>query len=140
MSSLRDQLLAVRDEHGTLTPAVVIAAATPEDSPLHGRYEWDDEIAGHKYRLVQAAEDIRSVRVVYAEGKQGPKSVRAFLAVRQDDDSPNREYLPTEDVLADPMMRHLVLREMERDLATLKAKYGHLKEFADLLRREAEAA
>ena len=133
MSSLRDQLMQVRETAGVLTPAAVIAAATPEDSPLHGRYEWNDLVAGHRYRLVQAAEDIRSVKITYAENRQGPKTVRAFVAAYTDEDSPTREYVPTEVVLADPFMRQMLLRTMEREINSLRQRYGHMKEFAELL-------
>lgn len=48
---------------GKLTPEIVVADAKPIKSPLHGEFEWDDKIAGHKFRLGQARDMIASVRV-----------------------------------------------------------------------------
>ena len=48
---------------GTLTPEAVVADAKPAKSLLHGEFEWDDKIAGHKFRLDQARDMIASVRV-----------------------------------------------------------------------------
>jgi hypothetical protein len=40
--------------HRGPTPEGVVEAARAETSPLHGFFEWDDNIAGEKYRLGQA--------------------------------------------------------------------------------------
>lgn len=137
MSNLREQLDGVRSTYGKLTPAVVVEAARPEDHPLHTRFEWDDSVAAEKWRREQASDLIRSYRISYKETKDGPVSVRGFLAVRDLEDPHVSEYMPTEEVLADDFTRQLVLRDCEREIAALKAKYGHLKEFASLLARVA---
>jgi len=49
---------------GKLTPDLVVQDAEDADSPLHELFEWDDGVAGHKYRLDQARQVITSVRVV----------------------------------------------------------------------------
>lgn len=140
MSSLRDQLEEVRRIAGKLTPPAVVAAARPIDSTLHDRFEWDDTIAAEKYRHEQAAQLIRSVKVTYVADERGPRTVRSYLAVRADEDATTREYVPTEEVVTDPLMRRIVLRDMERDIAILKARYGHLEEFAEILLRETGVA
>ena len=48
---------------GRITPEEVVEAATDESSPLHDFFEWDDGIAGHRFRLEQARTLIRSVTV-----------------------------------------------------------------------------
>lgn len=140
MSDLRTQLESVRTRFGRLTPAHVVEAARPEDAPLHARFEWDDSIAAEKWRREQAAELIRSYRITYAKNDDGPRNIRGYIAIRPEDDASVREYLPTGEVMVNPIMRRIVLRDLERDLSALKAKYGHLKEYTDLLLREAQAA
>lgn len=39
---------------GTLSPEIVVDAARPDNAPLHNQFEWDDGIAGEKYRIEQA--------------------------------------------------------------------------------------
>jgi hypothetical protein len=50
--------------NGSLTPDLVVKDAEDSSSPLHELFEWDDSIAGHKYRIEQARQVITSVRVV----------------------------------------------------------------------------
>ena len=54
-------------ESGGLTSSRVVAEATPEGSALHPLFEWNDGVAGHEYRLIQARQLIRSVAVVVPE-------------------------------------------------------------------------
>jgi len=49
---------------GRLTPDLVVEDAQNPDSPLHELFEWNDGVAGHKYRIEQARQVITSVRVV----------------------------------------------------------------------------
>lgn len=130
--SLRDHLKALHDEHGRITPALVVAAATDPESPLHSRFEWDDTEAARKYRLAQASDLIRSVRITFT-GKSGDlKQARAYVAVRESD-TVAADYIATEQALTDPLQARLVLRDFERAAKRLKAQYGHLAEFCDVL-------
>lgn len=132
MSGVRDHLEAIREKHGYLTPNLVVEEATPKAHPLHGRFEWDNRLAGAAWRREQAHQLIRSVRVAYLTDER-PKNVRAYLAVPRPD-SLRPSYEPTETVMADEFTRRIVLTQMEREWRTLQARYGDLVEFADLVR------
>lgn len=58
----RLSLIASKNE-GSLTPEDVVNDAKYDNSPLHKFFEWDDGEAAAKYRLEQARQLIRSVRV-----------------------------------------------------------------------------
>lgn len=132
--SLRDELQKIYDTQQKLTPPVVVNEASDPSSVLHHRFEWDDKVAGHKYRLVQAAELIRSVKITYAKSADGAdKTVRAFVTTRSDADPANATYRPTEEIVADPLTRQMLLRECEREWRRFEAKYGHLEEFAQIV-------
>lgn len=62
--AVRSAIVELENELGRLTPDDVITEAQKLDSPLHGRFEWDDEKASHSWRLEQARRLIRSVKVV----------------------------------------------------------------------------
>lgn len=127
---LHRQLLEIRAESGRLVPQDVVDAARDERHPLHSRFEWDDSVAGEGYRRIQAAELIRSVRVVYAESAEGePRRVRAWSALP--DRGPG--YAPTEEIMHDPLASKVLLRQAERELKIFERKYGHLREFRDLI-------
>lgn len=59
-----EELERIRLKTGRLTPDVVVKEARLKKSPIHAAFEWDDTLAGEKYRLHQARNIIRAVRVV----------------------------------------------------------------------------
>jgi hypothetical protein len=128
--NLRDQLQAIYDQHGSLTPGLVVDAARDEGSPLHARFEWDDSVAGEAWRRQQAHELIRSVRVVHSRPDKPDLSVRAFHAVRSDD---GFAYCPTDVVLADPVLTQVVLADMAREWKQLRERYDQFTEFRALV-------
>lgn len=131
--NLRDQLLAIRDRHGVLTPGLVLDEARDEQHPLHTRFEWDDTAAAEKWRLEQAHQLIVSVDVAYVDGRGRQQSVRAFHAIRTPS---GYAYQPAEEVAADPLALKMLLADMERDWKTLKARYSHMAEFAAMVRSD----
>jgi len=134
MSDLRAELTGIYQKYGELTPQAVVDEARPKTAPLHNRFEWDDATAGEAYRRVQASELIRSVRIQYAVDPKTSerKYVRAFHAVR--DSEPDRSgYVPTEELVQDELATKILLKQCEREIADLKRKYGHLKEFSLLI-------
>ena len=52
---------------GKLTPAGTVEAARDPNCPIHSDFEWDNDIAGDKYRLDQARKMITSIRVTIIE-------------------------------------------------------------------------
>jgi hypothetical protein len=130
------ELAAIWDARGTLTPGAVVEAARPEDHPLHGQFEWDDEIAGAAYRCAQAAQLIRSVKIVLTteNGDIEDHKVRAWLPARYagSDDAPSGSYVPTAQIES-PSQREVMLRQMRREAAAFKRRYGHLAAYWELL-------
>lgn len=139
MSDLRSALLSLYVEHGELTPSLVVQAAEPVDDPLHGEFEWDDTTAGHLHRLDQARRLIRRVKVADTRELDDiddvRQHVREYISVQRGDRF-SRSYQRTEDVLADPMGRAMLLRAMNRDWQAFKTRYSQMREFAELLRQE----
>lgn len=135
---VQEVLEGLLEEHGEITPELVVDAARPADSPIHSQFEWDDSVAAEAHRRGQARKLIRKVRVVYGVDPEGrDKSVRAFVSVRQPD-TPRPSYRPTEEVLQDPISRALLLREFQRDWLRFKARWEHVQEFWDVIRPDKE--
>lgn len=68
MSANREQqrqaLQAIADRNGgKLQPRQVVEAAQDPESPLHTAFTWNDEAAAAAYRLEQARQLIRSIRI-----------------------------------------------------------------------------
>lgn len=137
MPGLRDELQAIYDRVGSLTPAVVVDEARPKNHPLHSRFEWDNAVAGHRYRLIQAHELIQSVKVSYTDRKGAHVDVRAFHAVKNES---GYEYKPVDEVTSDPVLTEIVRRDMEREWRQLKARYDRFKEFSEMVLQDLNPA
>ncbi|MEX1211105.1 MAG: hypothetical protein WEA35_09580 [Candidatus Nanopelagicales bacterium] len=136
MADLREILTDIYTRRGSLTPEDVVEESKSPDSALHHRFLWDDVEAGERYRLVQAAALIRSVKVRFVEpDSQEAHEVRAFVSVRETTDPERCGYQPTEEVLTDPLASAILLREMERAITDLKRRYGHLQDYREVIRR-----
>lgn len=130
MSTLRDHLQAIRDERGSLTAALIVDAARSPEHPLHSRFEWDDSTAAEKWRLEQASQLLRVVKL--PPDPTRPGDLRAFVAIKGTD-THRAEYVPTEEAMADPFLSRLVLSSMNREWRVMKKRYGHMAEFAELI-------
>jgi hypothetical protein len=62
--AVQARLSLLENEHGQLTPAIVVADAKDETSPLHALFDWDVTDAAEKWWLAQARQIIRSVKLV----------------------------------------------------------------------------
>lgn len=131
MADLRSELLAVREQYGELTPANVVDAAREDDHPLHDRFEWDDEVAGEKYRLSQARQLIRVVKETYTDRAGRPADVRTFHAIPRPQGG--MAYEPLDEVVKDDIASQILLRTMEREWRSLKARYERFDEFRALV-------
>jgi hypothetical protein len=133
MSDLRTELLAIRSEHGTLTPAAIVEAAAPEDHPLHHRFEWDDAVAGPKYRLIQAKALIRVVRETYIDRSGSPSDVRFFHAIPREE---GMVYEPLPEIVGDDLASKVLLNAMEREWRSLRKRYERFEEFRQMVTRD----
>jgi hypothetical protein len=69
----------IEKKHGHVTPDAVVADAKSTRHPWHNRFTWDDKIAGHRYRIGQARDQIRIVRIQIVDEQvihRGPAWVR----------------------------------------------------------------
>lgn len=68
--SVNEHLKALHEQHGTLTPEIVVDDARRKESPLHQLFEWDTKKAAMAHWHDVARQLIRNVRVtVVNEGR-----------------------------------------------------------------------
>jgi len=65
-----DKLMTERD--GKLATEEIVAAASDDSTELNRCFTWDDEVAGHKWRLQEARRLIRCVVVVENDEQAAP--------------------------------------------------------------------
>lgn len=71
VAECKKALAGIRARRGELTARTVVDEATPEDSPIHPCFEWDNTKAADSYRLQQASTLIRAV-ITYVDNVEAP--------------------------------------------------------------------
>src|ERR1700691_4847214 len=110
--SIRENLEAIKEKRGKLTPELVVDEARSESHPLHKRFEWDDTIAGESWRREQARKLIIEVEVTYSKQDGTRGHTRGFYAIQREG---NYVYESTEEIVKDPISREILLSSMKRD-------------------------
>jgi len=128
--NVREELEAIRDTHGgVLRPEDIVEYARDEETELHSRFEWDDEKAGHEYRLWQARQIVR-VTVIYEEHIQ--ETVRCYVSLADDREKKGGGYRALVDVMSDAELRSKLLQQAWDDFMGWKRKYNQLQELAPI--------
>lgn len=109
---------------GRLTPDLVVQDAESSDSPLHELFEWDDGVAGHKYRIEQARQVITSVRVVITTEH---KAVSTVFYVRDPSaESTEQGYVSINTLKSDSdLARESIVMEFSRAASYLQRARTH---------------
>lgn len=134
MTQLEALKAIARRDGGLLRPAAVVEDARPEDSPLHGAFEWDDGKAAEQYRLEQAQHLIRSFKVEIESENGEAVKVPVFVNLSTDRTGPTAEnpYRLVEAVAKKPDLMAVAVADALGQLAALRDRYAHLKELADV--------
>lgn len=129
-----DALSAIATANGgRLTPVAVVDSARDPSHPLHVHFEWDDAKAAESFRLEQAREIIRVVRVEDDE-REPP---RAFLSVSEG--RAGTSYRTLGDVMDSAELQNIVLAQAERDLVAFQRRYAQLVDVCDIVAKARDA-
>jgi hypothetical protein len=131
---VRAAMDAIFHAHGVVTPEQVVEDARAEDHVLHREFEWDNDEAAHRYRLSQARQLIRSVKVSVLTDEDRYE-VRWYHALRNTGED-RTGYVPDPVVRDDPDKMKFLLQTMKREWAAAKRRYGHRAEFWQMVREE----
>ena len=147
-TTVTDELRFIQSNHnGTLQPHHVVEYAKDPETLLHSKFEWEDSVAGHQYRLWQARKVI-SLELVVVDRKSGrihdvvfdmddekatDKPTRAFISLRVDRRGNDAVgYRSIEDVMSDEDLRRQLLNDAKNDMNLFRRKYHMLKELSDV--------
>ena len=104
-----------------ITPQNVVDLARNEDSKLHNDFEWDNDIAGEKYRLLQASEMIRLLAFEPKEETHEPTRVYQISTEKT-------VYKPVEMILKNEDEYQNLLKRALAELDSFKKRYSTLVE------------
>jgi len=113
-----------------VTPDDLVAYAKDEKSELHKCFEWDDSIAGAKYRKLQAQKVLRMLVVTPRQEEKETVSYRLF--VNTGDNS--NKYKPVELVVKKQDEYTALLEAAKRELQAFKRKYEILVELDQIFK------
>lgn len=118
--------------NGMLTPYDVVEAAKNPKSPLHNSFEWDNQRAGEKYRLMQARIMLTTVKVEF----MGERREAFFNATVKVDKSYIRGYFPIERVATEEEIRKEVIRGAIQELEYAQKKYASISQLRGVINRK----
>lgn len=122
------ELKKLESSRGRLDPVDVIDAARPATSPLHACFDWSDREAADKWRIAQARDLIRRIKIVV---EVNSREVRTVAYVRDTSTAEGEAgYVSTmritktdmDATIADEIAR--ILGNIERTVSILLAKGG----------------
>jgi len=130
-----DALMAIYErDNRVLTPRAVVDEARPESSPLHKAFEWDDTVAGEKYRLLQAQDLIRSFKCTITSSNN--KTIKGVmfvnLSVERTHGKADNGYRLVQDVQKCPDLMQVAVEDALRELKNLKNRYVYLTQLQDI--------
>lgn len=110
-----------------ITPKNVLDLARDENSKLHSDFEWDNEIAGEKYRLIQARQMI--IDLVYEPFEEKKETTRMYQVSIE-----KAVYKPVEMILKNEDEYQALLKRALAELESFKKKYSTLVELEEVFR------
>lgn len=116
---------------GEVTPENLVELARDEKNILHDEFEWDDSIAGEKYRIQQARQMIANIRVNYiqSDDETEKKPIQAFVSLVK-----NQPREKIEVVVNNADKYGLLLNKAYAELNSIKNKYATLTEIQEILK------
>lgn len=126
---------------GMCVPSDVVKYAEDPKTKLHSRFTWDDEKAGHNYRLWQARQVIRlELKVITTGDRENAELIfnmpekkvqtRQYVSLSTDRDSGG--YRSIDVILEDEALRAQMVKDALLELQIFRAKYKSLKELAEV--------
>lgn len=111
-----------------LTASSLVDASREESAPLHKAFEWNDSIAGEKWREQQARVMIGHLVIRHTEAKN-VEPVRAFVTISHE----SSEYENIETVLKDPVKSNSFFEMGMKMLNDFKRRYSDMEVFAGVI-------
>lgn len=122
-----ETLIALGGDKRPVQARELLNAARPKSSPLHRLFEWDNAVAGEKYRLEQARFYLRTIEIVpVTDGKEQPPMRAAPLVVLDGE----RGFMFAPDAFANAEGADYIVKQAKAALAAWSRIYGGYKKLA----------
>lgn len=127
-SVVSQELRVILKRDGVLTPQAVVEVASDAASPLHGLFEWDDEVAAVQYRVYQARQIISHQKITIND-----REVKEFYNLQITEGARETAYFSVEQVLSNEELYNRALGNAVSELETWREKYESLRELKGVI-------
>lgn len=120
-----EELNKIQLLHGKITPELIVNQSADADSILHPIFEWDNDKAGHLWRIQQARVLLNNIQVqVISDGEH--KEISVYEVTTRDEGYKSIDTFDSRDV-------EFVRQSTIRQLTSLKEKLKIYKEFKTVI-------
>lgn len=105
-----------------VTPKMLVKAAKPKASPIHKLFEWNNDAAAERYRLVQARMHINHLEIIIVVD-DAETQTRAYHNVRVVEDEAERSYVHMDAVVRSEGMSAQVVAKAVHELQGWQRRY-----------------
>lgn len=129
------ELETIYEEHGKLTPALIVEDARNPERETHQLIEWDDTTAATSYRLEQARYVMRNIIIVRREKTTETAEARIikFRAFENVEVEEGRYFIPMQVAIGRDDTREYMLQQAVKALQSFRQKYGMIKELSAVI-------
>lgn len=129
----------IEDKDGEYTHQAFVDVSRPDESETHILFEWNDEIAGEKYRLYQASKIRSNLRLKIEKREPNEQKeivlIPAFVNKEVDDNRTKARFVSVEKALDENSeYRKTVIRNAKKELYEFSRKYRIFSEFSDVIK------
>lgn len=122
---IKKALDKIESRDGNLMPEAVVRDARSPKSPLHGCFDWDNRVAAHRWRLMQATQLILTVRL---EGGEDEADRRVYVNIGY-----GKGFASIERVKQDPNLSAEIIRTAKAEIDEWMRRYQDLREQLTIL-------
>lgn len=126
-----EHLENLEQKHGAITKQLFLDSARPEESPMHGLFEWDDQRAAEKWRLQQANIIINSLRIDVVSENNETVKLNAFVNTEKRGNG-KASFINIQKAMSAEDTRTHVLQDALRDLEWIRRKYDKFQWFSQV--------
>ena len=118
----------LQDSEAGLSPTTLLDASRDPDAPLHGEFEWRDDVAAERYRLSQAQGLIRNLCIVTQKADGSSAKDRMFVSAP----GGQTQYVALQSALSREDWRDHLLEQARGECKAFLAKYRRLQALAGI--------
>ena len=125
---VREELEFLEQRDGVLRPEAVVEYAKNKKTELYKEFTWDNNAAGHQWRLQQARALIKTIVTIIPNREDKEVQVKTYFHF----DEPENGYISMTRILSDDELKDRMLISAKRELDSFRKKYSTLSELTEV--------